>query len=38
MSHNEFYNDKLKIFDLKANDLISSPLVITGEAAVVSVF
>jgi len=27
-----FYNDKLKIFDLKANDLISSPLVITGEA------
>ena len=27
-----FYNDKLKIFDLKSNDLISSPLVITGEA------
>ena len=27
-----FYNDKLKIFDLKANDLISSPLTITGEA------
>lgn len=27
-----FYNDRLKIFDLKANDLISSPLVVTGEA------